>query len=360
MAGERTEAATPERREQLRRQGRLPRSQELQTAAGLLAGFIGLQWLGGEALHTLANMLKMSLGKVALATSGDAVFSEATFEALFQGASAALPLMALAGIGGATMAAAQTGLLVSAEPLNPSFERVNPLKTLRRWFSQQNLLTLLRDILKLGIVGLVTWQLVDLHLATLLQMSLHPVPEAASQAALIAGDIGLRSSVIFALLAGLDYVYQRWNYEHSIQMSKEEVKESLRQTEGDTQTKSRSRAQARRFARSRMITAVPRASVIITNPVHLAVALEYRPGDMAAPRVVAKGERLLAQRIRDLATQHGIPIVENPPLAWAIHRAVEVDEFIPPALYVAVAEILAFILSLPRGNATKQGAQRGS
>ena len=367
MAGqERTEAPTPRRRQEIREQGRAPRSIEVQTATALLMGFLGLRLFGPSLLGSLAAMTHNAfagLSRSELTTGKIEDLASNWGRPVLQGM---LPMLGLLMIAGVSTGLLQTGFLVSGQALRPDLSRLNPAKNLQRLFSGRAMVDLAKAAVKVTVVTLVVWQLIQGHRAQLLLMAQFPLAQSARLLLEMVLDMGLQSALVFLAIAGVDYGYQRWIFERDLRMTRQEVRESLRQTEGDPRMKSRIREQARRYARGRMLLNVPRAAVVITNPVHLAVALEYRPRDMKAPRIVAKGERLLAERIRGIALEHKIPVVENRALAWALHRGAEVGQYIPAALYRAVAEVLAFVFSvrqqmaqsvLPEGGQTVGQAQ---
>ncbi len=346
MAGDRTEAPTPQRRDELRKQGRVPRSSELQTAAVLLGALLCLQNAGGGVFTGLGQAMAHVLQAVPLGVREPDALTDPALTLTLAMTVAVAPLILTAWLAGGLTAVGQSGINFSTHPLLPDFDRLNPLRALQRWFSTDGMVQLAKDILKLSLIGITGWRVIEARKDDMLLLPQQPLALGAANAFHIAMDMAMQTTLVFVALAAADFMYQRWHFEQSIKMSKEEVRESNRQAEGDPKVKARLRAMARKFARGRMLQAVPRASVIVTNPTHLAVALEYRPDAMAAPRVIAKGERLLALRIREIAAEHGIPTVENVPLAWAIHRATEIGDYVPPDLYTAVAEVLAFVMNL--------------
>lgn len=348
---ERTESPTPQRRQELRQQGQIPRSTEIQTAAIVLAAFAGLRLAGGEMLDRLQGVTRNALGGAAGGPAGlEGLYEQATS---WVGAGLVLALPLLAGLWavGLAVASIQSGFLLSTRPLEPDLGRLNPLKGFGRMFSPAALVELAKACIKLGIVGWGMWLLLQERAGDLVALSHSSVPGGAGLVADLGLELGTRSALLFAVLAAIDYGYQRWTYERRIRMTKQEVRDSLKQTEGDPRVKARIREMGRRYARSRMLQQVPRATVVVVNPVHLAVALMYRPGETEAPAVVAKGQRLMAQRIREIAARHRVPVIEHPPLAWALHRGAEVGDRIPAALYQAVAEVLAFVFSTGPGRA---------
>jgi flagellar biosynthetic protein FlhB len=242
---------------------------------------------------------------------------------------------------------------IALEKLKPDFKRVSPMTGLKRIFSTQSLVTIGKSLVKIGLVGgaalLSVWsELRRLELLTTIDLLalLALLPRIAL---LMAGG----ALAMLAVLAIADLIYQKWDFMQNQRMSKQEVKDESRQSEGDPQVKMRIRQVRMERSKRRMMAAVPTASVVVTNPTHYAVALKYEPG-MAAPKVVAKGLDLVALKIREIAKEHGVPIVENPPLARALHHAVEVDREISPEFYKAVAEIVGYVMrlrgKLPQGR----------
>jgi len=238
---------------------------------------------------------------------------------------------------------AQFGLLNAPEALSPSWSRIDPVEGFKRMFSPQAVAELLKGLLKMGIVAWVMWRTVMSEWEVLASMGSVSAWAMGSEMARGILNIGLRAGVVLAGLAIVDYLYQRWEHERGLRMTKDEVKEEYRQREGDPKVRARIRQRQREMARRRMMAAVPKADVVITNPEHLAVALKYDKANMAAPTVVAKGAGYLAAKIREVARRHSVEIVENKPLAQALYKMVEVGGQIPVELYRAVAEILAHV-----------------
>jgi flagellar biosynthesis protein FlhB len=236
--------------------------------------------------------------------------------------------------------------VLSAERLKPDFARLSPLKGLKRMFGPQSWLILAKAVLKIALVGgaalLAVWpELRRIELLT--TVDLLGLLDVLSRVVLL---LAAGALAMLAAIAVGDLFYQKWDFLKNQRMSKQEVKEEHKQTEGDPQVKARIRQLRMERSRKRMMAAVPTASVVVTNPTHFAVALRYEQAAMAAPKVVAKGMDLLALRIRELAAEHGVPVVENPPLARALHAGVELDREIPPEFYKAVAEIIGYVMRL--------------
>ncbi len=242
----------------------------------------------------------------------------------------------------------QVGFVFSLDPLIPKFSRINPLEGIKRLFSRRALVQMVKDLLKLTVIVTVAYlafQSDPQFFPSLSQMV--PLGAFAGVAAR-AGNFGLEVALIFLFLGLADYGYQYFEYQQSLRMSKEEVKEEVKETEGQPEIKKRVRERQRRLALARMMQAVPKADVIITNPTHYAVAIGYRPGEMSAPRVVAKGQGFVAQRIREIGQAAGVTVYPQPALAQALYRQVEVGGEVPVEFYQAVAEVLAFVYRLKR------------
>jgi len=240
----------------------------------------------------------------------------------------------------------QIGFLFTPQPLTPKLDRLNPVTGFKRLFSRRSLVELVKGILKLIIVGYVAYLTIRGEYKDIFPLIDQDIGQIAAFVGGVTFRTGIRTALALLVLALFDYAFQRWEYERELRMTKREVKDELKQAEGDPQVRSRIRSIQLRIARQRMMKAVPEADVVITNPVSLAVALRYSPEAMSAPTVVAKGARLMAEKIREVAERHGVPIVVNPPLAQGLYRSVEVGMEIPYEFYQVVAEILAYVYRL--------------
>lgn len=256
------------------------------------------------------------------------------------------PLVLTALLLGVAVNLLQTGFVASWQGLVPDFTRLNPLTGLYRIVSGRGLVETLKAIGKLAIVGYIAYATLSGSYPELLATIRQDIPTILAFAGDLLYRLALRIALFLLVLAAADYGYQRWAFERSIRMTRAEVKQEFKQMEGDPQIKSRIRARQRQMARRRMMEAVPKADVVLTNPTHFAVALRYDAATMGAPQVVAKGADLLAARIRDLAREHDVPIVQNPALARALYRSVEIGREIPAEFYAAVAEVLAFVYQI--------------
>ncbi len=344
---ERTEEATPRRREEARRKGQVARSQELSSAAVLLAGFLAISWYSSWVASNLSSFSRhifAHLGKDEIGSQLGTLVGMAGWTYLRVLAPVLIGVVAVA----LASNLAQVGFLFSLEPLRPRLARVDPLSGLRRMVSGMAVGELLKALAKVGLIGFVLYRVLADRASQLGGLFFVPLEQATGVLTSLAIEMGLKGGGAFLVLAFIDYLWQRRRYEANLRMTRQELKEELRQTEGDPRLRARIRQVQRQWASRRMMHAVPKSDVVITNPIHYAVALRYAPEAMRAPQVVAKGQDLLAQRIKELARQHSVPLVENPPLAQALYRAVDVGMEIPAALYEAVAEVLAYVYRLRR------------
>lgn len=343
-ADDRTEAPTQRRLDQAQQDGQSALSKEAvgfaTLLAGTVAGFLALPPLGLEWLGMLRALLEAPG-----AGAGMAVVPAL----LWQSALALLAVLALVTAAGVLASMAQTGVVLQAKGLAPQLSRINPLAALKRILGPDGLAELLRTVVKLALVAAALWQTLDL---AALQAVLHqPAPLLLREAGRGALRLLLAALAAFGAIAVLDLFWVRWRHTKKLRMTREELRQEHRDSEGDPQVKARLRRLRETRARRRMLAAVPKATVVVTNPTHYAVALVYAPGQSAAPKLVAKGVDAMAARIRAAATEHGVPIVENPPLARALWR-LEPDTEIPAEHWAAVAEIIAYVWRI-------QGALRG-
>jgi len=345
---DKTEAATPRRREKAREEGQVARSRELASFALLAAGFYGAWLLAGPSGGHLQAMLRGAFTFDRATAFDTHRMLSAAGSASLEGFAALLPLLALTGVAALLAPMALGGWLISQKTFELKFDRLNPISGLGRIFSIQGPIQLGMSIAKTlvvgGIGGIAIWRSKDELLGLATQPLGAALPDALHLVAVCCGTTVAGMLVV----AGLDVPYQLWQYNKKLRMTKEEVKREHRENEGDPHVKGRIRQQQRAIARRRMMAAVPKADVVVTNPTHFAVALQYTDGEMRAPKVVAKGVNLVAARIRDLAAEHNVPLLEAPPLARALYHNVELEREIPGSLYSAVAEVLAWVYQLKR------------
>lgn len=335
---ERTEQPTPKRIREARLEGNVARSPELSAAIVLLAGLLLLRGPARQLANGFGEWIKVLLIELPHhPLDANASLSKA----LTSHVGLWLPWLGLT-LGGILAAAvtvnlAQTGFLWSSKRLGFHLDRLDPIKGFKRLFSLHSLLELAKALIKLFLIGGVSFAYLRPRLPLLLGLNQNDAVGGLSLWLEIALGLAFQIAIFYLILAALDYGYQRWNYLRSLRMTREEIKEELKQTEGDPLLRSRIRSYQQRLARTRMMANVPKATVVITNPTHVAVALAYEPATMRAPKVIAKGVNLLAQRIKEVAHANRVAIVENPPLARLIYQTVDLDQEIPPELYTAVA-----------------------
>jgi flagellar biosynthesis protein FlhB len=352
---DRTERASPKRLEDARKKGQVPRSRELNTAAVTLAGGTALYMMGGA----LASRMHALMG-AGLSFSRDAAMNEANMVTALQGAFLDA-LFASAPVLGVIVAAALLaplsigGLTFSTQAISPDFSRLNPFTGIGRMFSVNSAVELTKAMAKFAVVGLVAVLVLWNDTSMLIALGREPIPLAIAHAFSLSGKALLMMAASLILIAGVDVPYQLWNHAKQLRMSRQEVRDEHKEQEGSPELKSRIRSMQQEMARGRMMHEVPTASVVITNPTHFAVALRYDEDRMRAPVVVAKGADLVAARIRELAAEHGVPLLEAPPLARTLFRHVEIGAEIPARLYAAVAQVLTYVFQLQ--DARRLGAR---
>jgi flagellar biosynthesis protein FlhB len=350
---EKTEPASDRKREEARRKGKIARSVELNSALVLLFGLLIL-FVGGKALAS--GMAEIA--RSAFMRSGTMPVNTENLHAMMSGGMVRLGLLmapVILGIMVVGLASSylQVGFVYSPEVLRPTFDKINPMQGIKKILvSRRSLMELAKSMIKVTIVGIVAYFSIKDVIAespTLVESDPSAVMGYLGSSAY---SLGIKTGMAFLVLAVVDYFYQRFEHEKELRMSKEEVKEETKSTEGDPMVKGRIRTIQRRIAYRRMMQDVPKADVIVTNPTHLAVALKYDADDMRAPRVVAKGADYIALKIREIAAAHDVPIVEDKPLAQALYRSVEIGQEIPEKMFQAVAQLLAYIYRLKQATHT--------
>jgi len=343
---ERTEAPSPQRLEKAREEGQVPQSRELATFVVLMTS--------GAALWMMASGLGQSMSKIMRgglqfdpAVARDSAYVMTQLSDQFMAAALALaPFLALVVIAVLASPLLLRGWLFSTKAIMPDFKRLNPLSGIKRMFSTQGLVELVKSLAKVGLLGVVAAWLIWSNLDAIFSLSMEEPSGAIQHMGNLIGKVFLLASGAMIFIVVLDLPYQLWSYFNKLKMSKEELRQEAKESEGDPHIKARIRAQQREAARRRMMSEVPTADVVVTNPTHYAVALKYTEGKMGAPRVVAKGADAVAARIRELAAENKVPLLEAPPLARALFRHTELGDEIPATLYAAVAEVLAYVFQL--------------
>ena len=321
------------------------RSQEVTSAFVLLSGMGALAVAGPFIVERLASMMRRLLsqsGEIHLSTGALMGYFTDGIPYVF---TIIAPLAGCIMIVGLAVNFAQVGFVLSWKPLTPKLDSISPVRGFTRLFSKQTGMELFKSIAKIVLIGWIAYMTLRSELPTLASMmGGDPLPVFGYTAS-VALKLGLRIGLAILCLAIIDYAFQRWDYEKSIRMSHKEIEEETRQTEGDPHVKGKIRAQQREIARRRMMDELKTADVVVTNPTRLAVAVKYDRTSMKSPKIVAKGARLVAKRIREAAREHGIPLVEDPPLARLLFK-IEIDSEIPVTLFQAVAELLAQVYKL--------------
>ncbi len=347
-SSQRTEEATPRRREQARKKGQVVQTREPATAIAYFVLAAGLAGAAALTAHTLAQAMRAALsGALAASFTPEGLQLLAKQALAWIGKAAVpfvLPVLAL----GVLVQFLITGPVLTTAPLAPKLERISPIAGLKRLFSLRTLAELVKSLIKLTVLGMISAAVLAGTWRALVHAPLAPLGATLKGWLAMAATLVGTSAFAFALLALGDWLYQRWEHERSLRMTKQELKEELKETEGDPQIRARIRQVQSDLARRRMMADVPKADVVVVNPVHVAVALRYDPPRDPAPRVVAKGKGKLAKRIREIAEQHGVPVREAPALARSLYALVKVGEVIPEALFEAAAILLAEIYRTQR------------
>lgn len=344
---EKTEQPTPKRLEEARKKGNVAKSMEVNSALSLLAGLLFLYLLSGLFFRQFTLILRnvLSGGYMTELTPSNLRFF------FIQGLESVglLLLLFLGGILviGLASSLLQVGFLFTLEPISPKFNKLNPLKGFKKIIiSQKSLEELAKNILKLVVIIYVAYHAIMGYRDDLIPLMEQGTSQVLTFMLLASLKIGFKIGMIFLIIAGADYAYQKYEHTKNLKMSKQDIKDETKQTEGDPKIKSRIRGLQLQMARSRMMQAVPEADVVITNPTHYAIALKYKPEVDQSPRVIAKGMNHVAQKIKQIAIEHDIPIVEDPPLAQALYKTVDLEQQVPTKFFQAIAEVLAYVYKL--------------
>ena len=345
---EKTEEPTARRLQDARRKGDVAKSMEVPSAAVLLASLLTLYALNDFMMGNMFMLLRHYLGNLHSIQLIPDQLGPLSRQGLVYVLLLCGPLMLVVFVVALLGNFVQFGFLFSTEKLAPKFSKISPIEGIKRMFSMQMLMNTLKSIAKVVLVGYIAYHEIILVLPDLNPLMDQEPIQIAAFIGKVSFSIFLKSALLIALLAAIDYAFQRYDYRKKMRMTKQELKEEAKQTEGDPHVKGRIRSIQMEMARRRMMEEVPKADVVITNPTRLAVALKYNNLTMAAPLVVAKGAGVVAHRIKEVAGEHGIPLVEDKPLAQALFKSVGLNEPIPENLFQAVAEVLAYVYSLKR------------
>jgi len=343
---ERTEQATPRRRQKAREEGKVARSQELNSAAILLLGAATLYFTGpllAEQIEQMMSYIFTEAPNMDINVNTLVAFFSQRILTFFLILTPVFAILIAIAYG---INILQVGFLFTSKPLEPKLDKLNIINGFKRVISIRSLFELFRDVTKISLIGFVGYKAISMNLDTYFLLADNTVAHFAGAMGGLALMTVLKIGAAMMILALLDYAYQRYDFSKNIRMSKQEIRDEMKDTEGSPQIKSRIRQIQRDMSRRRMMQEIPTADVVVTNPTHIAVALKYDSDQMDAPMVVAKGERLLAEKIKKIAAEAGVPVVENKPLARALNKMCEVGAYVPAKLYRAVAEVLAYVYRL--------------
>ncbi len=343
---EKTEEATPKRKEDARTKGQIPRSRELTTMAMLLMGSFALASMGGTMIAELGEVMTQGLSLSRNQAFDHWKMIDLLEKSIHDGIWLLLPFMLIMIVTAVAAPAALGGWNFSAESLAFKPEKLNPVSGIKRMFSVRSLVELVKALAKFLLIGGVGAWLLIAYLPELMGLGRESVSNGLVHTGRILSHSFIILSASLALIAAIDVPFQLWEHAKNLKMTRQETRDESKNTEGKPEVKSRIRTLQREVAQRRMMAEVPNADVIITNPTHYAVALRYDPDKMAAPRVVAKGVELIASQIRTVAVANKVPLFEAPPLARAIYYSTEIDQEVPGGLYLAVAQILAYVMQL--------------
>ncbi|MRG85384.1 flagellar biosynthesis protein FlhB [Salinibacillus xinjiangensis] len=347
---EKTEKATPKKRQDTRKKGQVAKSQDVNTAILLFGMFMLFLFLGGFLKDRFTALYTTSFKEYIHWEVTEENVASVLFQSTLDGAIILLPVMVVAIIAGLASNFLQIGFLFSTEPLQFKLSKIDPIQGAKKIFSVRAIVELLKSLLKISFIGTVTFVIIWLNKDDMMIMSLKGIDQAISFFGQMTVIMGITASLVLLFLSVLDFLYQRHDHEKNIKMSKQDLKDEHKNTEGDPLIKSKFKERQRQMAMSRMMSDVPDADVIITNPTHYSIAIKYDEKKFDAPYVVAKGVDFIAFRIREVAKHHDVAIVENRPLARSLYDKVDIGEAINEDFYQAVAEVLAYVYRIQSGK----------
>ncbi|WP_318615406.1 flagellar biosynthesis protein FlhB [Sporosarcina sp. YIM B06819] len=349
FAGEKTEKATPKKRQDSRKKGQVLKSQDVTSATVLLTVFLFLFFIAGFMRDRFFLFFKHAFTEYVPLTHLDEdkamlIYSEVVIQMAF----ILLPIMLAAVVAGLAGNLFQIGLLFTTEPLKFDLKKIDPIKGLKRIFSMRAIIELLKSVLKISFIGSTTVIILMMNIDKVLALAFKSPWDVMTTVAQLAAIMGITAALVLLFISILDFFYQKFDYEKNLRMSKQDIKDEHKNSEGDPIIKSRIKQRQREMAMRRMMQEVPNADVVITNPTHFAIAIKYDDGNMDAPIVVAKGLDFVAQKIKLIAKEHDIVMVENRPLARSLYDEVEIGGRIPEEFFKAIAEILAYVYRIQR------------
>ncbi|MCA1062388.1 flagellar biosynthesis protein FlhB [Rossellomorea sp. AcN35-11] len=343
FSGEKTEKATPKKRDDARKKGQTAKSQDVNTAIILLAVFLFLTFSGSYIGNIVFDLFNQTFREYMLMELSENTVQVITMDIMKEMAMLLGPIMLVALIAGLFSNYIQVGVMFTTQPLQPKLEKIDPIKGFKRIFSLRAIVELLKSILKISFVGAITFVILWMNIEQVLSLSFKSVGDSLLTMASLTIQMGIAASLALLFLSLFDFLYQRFDFEKNIRMSKQDLKDEHKNIEGDPLIKSKIKQRQREMAMRRMMQEVPEADVVITNPTHFAIALKYDENKMDAPYVVAKGVDYLAQKIKYIANENDVIMVENRPLARSLYYSAEIGDAVPEEFFKAVAEILAYV-----------------
>ena len=357
---EKTEEATPKRQEKAREEGQVARSKELSAAAILIVGALCLMFFAEQLSVTMYSIFVMNFQLDRMDVFQTAAMANYLADSIKIIGKALIPMFALLFIASFAAPIAMGSWNFSIKALQPKFSRMDPIKGVKKIFSVSGLMELVKSLAKFIVIAAMGILAVFFQVDAILSLGAQPIQEAIANAAEIIAQTSFIIALSVLVIAAIDVPFQVWNHAKQLKMTKQEVKDEMKDTEGKPEVKGRIRQLQRQMAQQRMMSNVPEADVVITNPTHFSVALRYKPGQDRAPILIAKGVDFVALKIREIANHHEITIMEAPPLARAIYHNTKLDEEIPDGLYLAVAQVLAYVFQLneyKKGRGERPGPQ---
>lgn len=349
FAGEKTEKATPKKRQDSRKKGQVLKSQDVSAAVLLLFTFIFLIVIAPFMYEGLKSFLLQTLHRnIFVETLTIDSVMDLYVESLKEMAFIALPIMAVAMIAGIGANYLQFGLLFTTETLKIDLKKMDPIKGVKKIISVRAIVNLIKSLLKVTFIGTATTAVIVIYFEDVISLALHTPAQSLATVAYLSAIMGIVASLMLVFLALLDYLYEKFEYEKQLKMSKQDIKDEYKNAEGDPLIKSKIKQRQREMAMRRMMQEIPSADVVITNPTHYAIVLKYDEDSMDAPRIVAKGTDFVAQKIKMIAKEHDVVMVENRPLARAMYDQVEIGDAVPEEFFKAIAEILAYVYRIKR------------
>jgi flagellar biosynthesis protein FlhB len=343
FSGEKTEKATPKKRDDARKKGQTAKSQDVNTAIILLAVFLFLTFSASYIGNIVFDLFNQTFQEYMLMDLTENTVQVITMDIMKELVLLLGPIMLVALLAGLFSNYIQVGVMFTTQPLQPKLEKIDPIKGFKRIFSLRAIVELLKSILKISFVGAITFVILWSNIDQVLSLSFKSVGDSLATMASLTVQMGIAASLALLFLSLFDFLYQKYDFEKNIRMSKQDLKDEHKNIEGDPLIKSKIKQRQREMAMRRMMQEVPEADVVITNPTHFAIALKYDENKMDAPYVVAKGVDYLAQKIKYIANENDVVMVENRPLARSLYDSAEIGDAVPEEFFKAVAEILAYV-----------------